>query len=262
MVLRSKLINMVLIILIVGATLALYLHGAALLSCVSYPFIYLHARVSEPICRWASQKKTIQQLKKKVAQLEKKNEALLATAIRKHAQLSYLETTKELRSFSKRYKSHFLLSQVLVRSFGDQEHYFYIEGGAMAGVEKDMIVTYKNQLVGKVDTVYPWYSKVCLITDPKCKIAAYCPASKAHGIHEGIYQQEATRLSYVSHLHTVKQGDWVLSSGEGIIFPKGFALGRVHEAQKDDLYQLVGVKPACDLNAIEYCMIHRPVDQG
>ena len=38
-----------------------------------------------------------------------------------------------------------------------------------------MIAVFKDCFLGRVVEVYPWYSKVLLITDPGCKVAVYAP---------------------------------------------------------------------------------------
>ena len=129
-----------------------------------------------------------------------------------------------------------------------------------------MVALYNNNIVGKVIEVYPWYCKVCLITDADCKIAASSfislNANKsirvqkgASGIHEGINNAMFTTLRYVSHLESVNVGDTILSNGEGLIFPKGFALGKITQAHKGELFYEITVQPILDLQSLQYCTL-------
>ena len=62
-------------------------------------------------------------------------------------------------------------------------------------------------------------------------------------------------MRYVSHLEAVNVGDDVFSSGEGLVFPKGFALGKVTAADKGDLFYTITIQPALDFQALRYCTL-------
>jgi len=79
--------------------------------------------------------------------------------------------------------------------------------------------------------------------------------TRAAGIVEGINKQDELRLSYISHLSVVHEGDEVLSSGQGLIFPRGFALGTISHCEVDGLYQKVVLKPCIDVTAIDFCYL-------
>ena len=231
------------------------------LSYVGYPFLRAHQTTIDFFSYWKQRLNTVSRLQYQLEHERKKNNLLQAQNIRLIASLARAEQTADLNRYLRSFKKEGFVSKILAKSFQEKDHFFYVEGGTDQAIKKDMVVTYKNQIIGKIAAVYPWYSKVCLITDFRCKIAAFCPASKAQGIHEGTYNPEYTTLSYVSHLAKVKKGDWVLSSGEGLIFPHGYALGRIYEhtIDPDGLYQTIMVKPAYQLDQIDYCVINQPV---
>jgi cell shape-determining protein MreC len=106
-----------------------------------------------------------------------------------------------------------------------------------------------------VTEVYPWYCKVCLITDSDCKVAALSHQTGATGIHEGTNDTLHTIMRYVSHLTTVHNEDDIFSSGEGLIFPKGFMLGKVVCVHKGDLFYTVTVRAALDFKTLCYCTL-------
>lgn len=53
----------------------------------------------------------------------------------------------------------------------------------------------------------------------------------------------------------MQEGDLVLSSGEGLIFPRGFALGNVKHYQVNGLLHDVIVEPLINLETINYCYV-------
>ena len=117
-----------------------------------------------------------------------------------------------------------------------------------------MIALHTNNLIGKVTEVYPYYSKVMLVTDPHCNVAAYCSSNGVKGIHHGL-KKGTTTLSYVDHRDEVVQDDLVISSGEGGLFPRGFALGRIAYSESPGYGRSLVVKPLIDLTQLEYCCI-------
>jgi len=224
-------------------------------SYVAYPVLQGYRLAVSPIKQWADRSNSVWQMRSKLHEQTYELADLRAQNIYLRASMAYMQGIDELRAFKKKYNKAGKIARVLARDFSEQTHFFYIDLGAQDQIEKDMIVTYKNNLIGKISDVYPWYSKICLVTDRHCKVAAYCAVTKAKGIHEGANLYGATSLCHVSHLDAVKQGELVLSSGEGLLFPEGLALGRIGSCQSVGLQKNITVKPLCDLKDIAYCSV-------
>jgi rod shape-determining protein MreC len=227
-----------------------------ILSYAAYPILRIQHVVVDPLKQWVDKKHTVRLFEERWDQKQKECEQLLAENIELKAQLAYITDIQELTVFKQRYnceQAH--VAQILARHLSERSHYIFINSGSCHGIEPDMTVIYNNCLVGKVTQVYPWYSQVTLITDRTCKVAASCAKTKAQGIAAGKNVEDNLILRYVSHLANVEPNDMVLSSGEGLVFPQGFALGKVCEVQPDGLYQRVTISPACDLRKIRYCMV-------
>lgn len=234
-------------------------------SSVLYPLLRIQHAIIAPIAEWFEHKVTMHELEDRLTVLQKLNEELCRENNMLKSLYSYDGETKELRDFNKRYALGIgSLVQVLARHFSSKKQFFFVNAGLSNGIKKDMVALYGNNIIGKVIEVYPWYSKVCLITDADCKIAAICQPKCSigkefkkgtYGIHEGINNAACTKLQYVSHLETVEVGDMIFSSGEGLVFPKGFALGKVDEVSKGDLFYTITVKPLLDLQAMDYCTL-------
>ncbi len=224
-------------------------------SIVSYPALFSNAYIVEPLIRSRNETKEYKALQAEVCHLKKEYETVQRQCVQLRAKLSYLNGIKEIKKFSKRYAEAGIITKILARSFTSEGHYFLIDAGENESTLKDMVVLYNDTVVGKVVEVYPRHSKVCLVTDSQCKIGAYCAASRAAGIHEGCNEIGTTRLNYVDHLSKVDEGELILTSGDGLVFPEGFALGTVASIRSDGLYKHVSVKPLCDLHTIGYCVL-------
>jgi rod shape-determining protein MreC len=228
-----------------------------------YPFLRLQQFIIEPIVHWRGHSVTMQDLQNKVSCLQREREVLFAENIALQSMQHYADATNELREFNTRYllkKGHVV--HVMARHFSVNNQFFLVDAGARQGITKDMVALYGNCIVGRVAQVYPWYSKVSLITDIECKVAAFCPKAGISGIHEGTNSSEYTALCYVSHLKKVHSDSIILSSGEGLVFPYGFAIGKIVSVLRGELFYDIVVKPAVDFNALEYCTLVAKEDIG
>ena len=224
-------------------------------SYVAYPVLHGYRVAVAPLKQWAERRDSVWQLRSQLHEQNRELSDLRAQNIYLRASMAYMQGVDELRTFNKRYQKEGKMARVLARDFSEHSHHFYIDLGEQDHMKKNMVVTYKNNLIGKIAEVYPWYSKVCLITDRRCKVAAYGASTKAHGIHEGSNQCDTASLCHVSHLAQAKKGELVFSSGEGLLFPEGLALGRITSCQTRGLYQEIEVTPLCDMKDLEYCSV-------
>ena len=225
-------------------------------SYVVYPILVLQLQVSTPVKSYFEKKRSIQELEQKLLDVQQERETLLAQNIELQGMISFAQDTQELVEFKQGYNgTPAILSQVLVKNLSEQSQFFLIDKGAQAGVCKDMVVVYKDCLIGKVTDVYPHYSKVLLVTDKECHVAASCSETGARGIHSGLNSSTGTVLEFVSHLDTLKEGDLLISYGEGLIFPRGFALGRVKSFELDGVQHRVTIEPLLDLNKLTHCLV-------
>ena len=221
-----------------------------------YPVLLAQHYITHPIKSLFEKRKTIHELQEKITTLNTEREILVQQNIELQSLINFAQDTQELAAFKQQYDaSTATLAQVLVKQFGEQSHFFLIDKGTKSGVHKDMVVVYKNCLVGKVVEVYPCYSKVALITDNSCKVAAFCAQSKATGIYQGKNQEWDASLEHVSHLTHLEPGELVLSSGDGLVFPRGFGLGKIKSYHTTGLFYQVAIQPLIDLHAINYCYV-------
>ncbi len=227
----------------------------SLSATILYPVLQLQRVVVNPIKNWSEQRATTKELYAIIDALRTEQQTLAAETIRLQSALAYYADIDELVQFNKRYADKGYVAQILLKHQSNREHFFLVEGGLAHGIDKDMVAIYKNNLIGRVVEVYPWYSKVQLITDASCQVAACCTRTHAQGIHRGIYRDGESSLDYVNHFERLQIDDLVVSSGEGLVFPKGFALGKVTSCVADDLYQQVKVKPIIDFRSIQYCTL-------
>jgi cell shape-determining protein MreC len=183
--------------------------------------------------------------------LQGKHIALQATASYAH------DVEKELVWFKKRYQGTATGSMVSIMGLhcSDRQHTMLIEGGSDRGFEKDMVVLADNVLVGKITTVYPWYSIVQLITDPTSCVSVYGVGSGAHGIVRGTGAPDMLHLERVDHLSPVQEQELLLSSGDGLVIPRGYGVGLVERYSSDGLYYSGSVQMLHSVAHLKSCLV-------
>jgi len=229
-----------------------------IVSQLTYPIIIIQGKFSNLIDFYFQKNQSIENLKKQLKLVQNEKEDLLYDNIRFKATIGYFERIGELVEFKKRYSlNSAITAQIIMKQISDDGHCCYIDKGSCCGVAKDMAAIYKNCLIGKVVEVYPKYSKIVYITDKSCKVAVYCFKTGAIGIYEGLNKLNSAELKYVNHLNFLSKNDLVLSSGEGLIFPQGFALGKISKFTKNEVQYDVTIKLLIDIKSIEYCQLIR-----
>ncbi len=227
-------------------------------SIITYPVFVVGESINSHICATKNYLQTNAALHSRCNELECYNEKLYQELIELKSSARVFEQSKDHVSFLQRYNlEDKLCAKVLVQHFGQDENYVYINRGSRDGVIVDMIALYKFQIFGRVTVVYPWYSKVVLITDSHSKISAYANSTSAEGIVKGTNNLDECEFLYVSNLLSVTKEDLVISSGQGLIFPEGFCLGQItrHETRADELYHRISVKPLINFKDIRFCWL-------
>lgn len=221
-----------------------------------YPVLRFEQAVRSYMQEWTLFWRSRSDITKELETCQREKQDLLA-------RLSQIETTsdidkhtRDLVDFAQGYQMEKgILSQVLVRHCDPVAHFFYVDAGENKQIEKDMVAVHKNCLLGRVSDVYPTYSKVVLITDKTCKVAACCPRTHVQGIAEGTNSLNEIKLTFVNHMETVDEHDLIVSSGEGLIFPRGFLIGRIKTYELDGFHYAISAEPVIEFDKLEYCYL-------
>ena len=224
-------------------------------SYIMYPFLRTYECAISPFAAWIQHRNTIHSLQQHIKELQAKSDALQEETIVLQASALLYQDIAEMIEFRKRYEvQDIILGHILMKNFQAQEHYMLVNRGTRDQVYVNMVAVCKNCLIGRVVEVYPWYCKILLITDQWNKIAAITGDTKVKGIYEGRNSENAF-LNYVQHFTTPKIDELVFSTGEGLIYPQGFCLGKISQIVRGDIYHAVTITPIIDFSTIEYVYI-------
>jgi rod shape-determining protein MreC len=221
-------------------------------SYILYPIMKLQKFFTDPVYAYLSKKVDVAALHKDLSVLQEHNENLQLKVIALESTIDFENRSQEVRDYQQKYDfSQQKIVQVLMRSFDDAGHFYWVDAGANQGITINMIAIYKNNIIGRVIYVDPLYSKVALITDKRCKIAVNCVRTKTVGIYEGNNSADPT-LEFVPHYEKLEVDDLLISTGQGLVYPQGFAVGVIKSFEVQDVAYKIVVQPLIDLHNIEY----------
>lgn len=132
-----------------------------------------------------------------------------------------------------------------------------VDRGFRDGVLKDMpVITQQKALLGRVAEVYDKFSRVLLISSKKSSFDARISESDISGVVKGQGGAEL-RLEFIPQDKEVKEGDLIVSSSLGGIYPSGLIVGLVKDIEKSDLepFQRAELSPFFDIKNLEKIFI-------
>lgn len=115
-------------------------------------------------------------------------------------------------------------AQAVIDSRGPFANARLIDAGAKSGITIGNPVMSERGLVGRVVGVTPNISRVLLLTDVASRTPVMIDRSNARAILSGDGGPNP-KLDYLRGRDPVKQGDRVLTSGDGGVFPRGLPVG-------------------------------------
>lgn len=147
-------------------------------------------------------------------------------------------------------------ARVIGREASTWSSMIIINRGTIDGVKEDMPVVTEKGLVGRIVEAGPNSSKVQLITDPRSSVGVLVQRaeSRVNGIVEGDMDNPTMpRMVNIPKDSDVQEGDVIVTSGFGGIFPKGLAIGLVSEIRHDTggLLEVAILEPAVDFQKLE-----------
>lgn len=143
-----------------------------------------------------------------------------------------------------------LTAKILSSPYDGLHHFFLLAAGHKNGLEKDQAVIVKEGVVGRLEKVGRYVSRVVLLNDSNSRIPVMTSNSKQKAILAG----DGTFLPllvYVSDVRKIQQGEPVVTSGLGGIFPAGLPIGIVDEITNGH----VRVRPYAPFKNIEWVHI-------
>ncbi len=184
-------------------------------------------------------------LRRELSRLEKEN-------LRYREAMVGAERFKRLAAFQARREVPMVAGNVIAQDLSRWFQSVIIDQGKDAGIRAGMPVISGAGVVGVIAGTTATASKVLLMIDLQSRVDAYVQRSRARGTVRG-RSEEACELDYVLREEDVREGDQLLTSGLGAVYPKGLLVGTVSHVERKPygLFQTVRVDPAVDFRNLE-----------
>jgi rod shape-determining protein MreC len=190
-------------------------------------------------------------LRKQVAELGvqlQEQRALAERSVRLQA-LMDLQTSASLRTIA---------AEVIAGNPNPGTRTITIGRGSSDGVQADMAVISPAGVVGRViGRPAAHAARVQLLIDHNAAAGAVVERSRAGGMVVGVEKDPSLlTMDLVSNTADVKAGDIVVASGADGIYPKGFMIGRIENAERGpQLYRTISVRPAVDFSSLDDVLV-------
>ena len=141
---------------------------------------------------------------------------------------------------------------------------YIIDKGENANIKKGMVVIAAQGLVGQVTSVASNWSIVQSLTSENIVVAVMSNSTReATGYIKGYKDRKNRNLAKVYDLpidSQIKEGDVIVTSGVGMIYPKEIRIGEVIKVEEDNVKVMKSalVKPYVDFNKLEELFIIVP----
>jgi rod shape-determining protein MreC len=188
--------------------------------------------------------------------LKKELDSLRMENYRYRELLTTHERLQKLLQFEKIIDWPVLAAQVIGRDPTGWFESVIIDKGENSGLKVNMPVVNASGVVGRLVSVSPNYAKVLLIIDQNSGVDSIIQRSRDRGIVKG-FSAKICKLDYVVKTSEVVEGDTVVTSGLGRVFPKGLPVGKVVEVinKPGDFFKHIKLRPMVDFSKLEELLV-------
>ena len=180
-------------------------------------------------------------------------------------QEGYLEAQRlnKILSLRDNHDYHFISARVIGREPSALSRTIMINKGSAHGLKVGMPVIAPAGLVGRLTDVSWHVSKVLLLIDESSNIDGILQRTRTQGIIRGV-GSSGCELKYILKNQDVKEGEIVLSSGIGGVFPKGLLAGVISRVDRQDagLFLKINITPFVDFSKLEEVLVLADQEEG
>lgn len=207
---------------------------------------------------------------RRIPGLRRANEDLLMEMARLEAERAYWlqiasenEDLRRLLALRPVPHQNWIPARVMARSHDGWWQTIRLSKGSDDGIAVNMPVLSRDGLVGKTVAVSRNTADVLLLSDPAFKVSSRLARAGSFGVVNGrgpswegrVY----CRMEFIHRNQEIREGDEVVTSGLGGIFPENLPIGTVDRVYMDDsgLYQLAEIVTRADLSSLRYVFVMR-----
>lgn len=198
-------------------------------------------------------------------QLKQKNAELANELIEYESLKDEVERLREALNFTEsRSNYNYVGVNIIGYSGSSLSDGYIIDKGSNDGIAKNMVVVSYKGLVGKVTKVSSNFAVVQSILNENIAVAVMDQQTRdATGVLQGLSDKKDTNMTVMYNLpidSDVKEGDIIITSGLGKIYPKEIPVGTVVSVQEDNVKVMKSavVEPFVNFNKLEELFVVIP----
>lgn len=197
--------------------------------------------------------------------LSKENQELKNKLVEYNSVIAENERLKETLNFTTtRDEYDYLGCDIVGLSGGGFQDGYIIDKGEKHGIKKDMVLISSGVLVGQVTSVGKNYSIVQSLLNKNIAVSVMVESSRENtGILRGFTTRTGDDLTKVTNLpmdSPIKEGDIILTSGLGMVYPKEIRVGEVISVETDSVKVMKNavVRPYAEFDKLEELFVIIP----
>lgn len=198
-------------------------------------------------------------------ELKKKNTELANELIEYESLKDEVERLREALNFTEsRSNYNYVGVNIIGYSGSSLSDGYIIDKGSNDGISKNMVVVSSKGLVGKVTKVASNFAIVQSILNENIAVAVMDQQTReATGVLQGLSDKKDSNMTVVYNLpinSDVKEGDIIITSGLGKIYPKEIPVGTVVSVEEDNVKVMKSavVEPFVNFNELEELFVVIP----
>jgi len=167
---------------------------------------------------------------------------------------------RELLESSFHITEQVLVAELISLGLQPHNHRMVIDKGRQAGVYPGQAMVDANGVLGQVLHSGPLTSTIILLTDPRHAVPVEIRRTGLRGVAVGTGNIKELQIQYIAGDADVRQGDIIVSSGLGNIFPAGYQVGTITgiEVRPGKTFAVVRAAPSAQLErSREFLLVSR-----
>jgi len=155
---------------------------------------------------------------------------------------------------------HKMITELMAVDTSPYSHQIVINKGALDGVFLSQSVLDDSGIVGQISEVGTTNSRVLLISDVTHAIPVRIERNNVRFIAVGDGSLDSLQLQHVPHSADIEEGDVLVSSGLGEVFPEGYPVGTITKIIRNESrpFAEVTATPFAKLDRIKYLLLLWP----
>ena len=212
------------------------------------PIQYLASTPSTFFSKFVEEKKTVEQLRQKIEDLEKQNTAMKINLQRIDVLENEVSRLRSIKSRVDNNLKNIKIAQITQKDVIPNKKSVQINVGSNYDTEIGQTVMGVNGLLGQVVEVNVYSSKVLLITDNDSNVPAKIARTGQQIIIKGKSEDNLLEVPFLPNDSEIESGDLIITSGQANRFIPSLKIGRVVEVIRNEgeRFSQVIIKPLED----------------